>query len=140
MNIDIIDEIKKFKNDNNYIKDAIEHLKQQEEETKKHLYLFKVLKLIHEFDQLINTESFKKSKIKTAEIYITVKEDIGNAIAISCHDNQNMYLDDCYYVKDVGIVDIPEIRTINSLFENLDGLDRSYVGDKLQNNKIFNIN
>jgi hypothetical protein len=140
MNIDIIEEIKKAKNDNSYIKNTIEYLKQQEEETKKHLYLFNVLNLTQEFEQMINSKNFEKSRVRTAEINISVKEDIGNIINIACYNDENMYVDDCYYSKDSGLIDVPEIVTINALFSTLDGLSRDYVGDELRGNKICTLN
>lgn len=139
MTVNITDEIASFKNDSGQIKATIKRLEKQQEETKKQLYLFKVLNLVQEFEEMISNKNFEKAEICTADISIAIKEDIGNIIRISPYNKDNLYVDDCYYTPNKGIVAISEVVAINNLFSTLDGLSREYINEDLKNNKVYNL-
>lgn len=136
MTINITDEIARFKNDSGNIKTTIKKLEIQQEETKKQLYLFKVLNLVQELEEMIKDKVFEKVGIYTADINVSVDEDIGNIIKLSPYDEDNLYVDDCYYDKNMGMVDVQEVKNINHLFSTLNGLNREYISDDLKLNKI----
>lgn len=136
MTINITDEIANFKNDSENIKTTIKKLEIQQEETKKQLYLFKVLNLVQELEEMIKDKVFEKVGIYTADINVSVDEDIGNIIKLSPYDEDNLFVDECYYDKNEGIVDIKEVQTINHLFSTLNGLNREDISDDLKLNKI----
>lgn len=140
MTIKIIDEIAKIKNDSGHIKATIEKLEIQQKETKKQLYLFKVLNLVQEFEVMIKNKSFENADICTADLHISVEEDIGNVIKLSPYDSYNLYVDDCFYDKENGLVSIQEVIVINNLFSTLDGLIREHVSEELKNNKVYKMN
>jgi thymidine kinase len=139
MTINIIDELTKIKNDSGHIINTIEKLYVQQEETKKQLYLFKVLNLVHKFEDMIKNNIFEKAGICTADMSISVNEDIGNIIRLSPYDKDGLYVDDCYYAPNKGIVSIQEVVEINDLFLTLNGLNREHINEDFKNNKVYHL-
>lgn len=139
MTIDIINQLLKAKDDKSEIKNTIEKLKHQQEETQKQLYLFKVLNLVQEFEDMIESKVLETEGICTADINISVEEDIGNVIHITPYNKSDSYVDDFVFDENGEFVNNQKITNINNLFSTLDGLNRDYVSDGLKNNKVYNI-